>query len=71
MSKDALSRADCPIKVLGTDLDGQTYYFLNDNNELVSQKMEELGSAAGMRALFTKKESIKWARRHWPSKSMH
>ena len=67
----ALQRKDCPIQCLGVDPDGKTFHFLNDRVEHVALTADELGTDEGLRALFTKTESVKWARRHWPSKDMH
>lgn len=73
MTKDAeaLLQPDCPIQPLGIDPDGVTYHFLNDRKELVSLKEDQLNTDEGMLSLFTKLESKKWARRHWPAKDMH
>ena len=68
---DPLKRDDCPIKCLGIDPDGKTYWFLNDKVELISLTEDVLGSDEGLLSLFTKKESQKWARRYWPSKLFH
>lgn len=70
-STSPLDRTDCPIQALGIDPDGRTYHFLNDLVQHVTLTEEELGTDEGMRALFTRKESMKWARRYWPSKNMH
>ena len=61
---DPLKRADCPVKCLGIDADGQ-YVFLNDKSELVTLDAEALDADDWMDALFTTEDSRYWARLHF------
>jgi hypothetical protein len=63
---DPLLFSDCPIKCLGIDPNGKTYWFLNDRSELVGLGADDLSSGWGLGALFTKNESREWAERHFP-----
>ena len=58
---DPLKRGDCPVKPLGIDADGM-YVFLNDRSELITLDAESIGTDEFFEALFTKEESLYWAR---------
>lgn len=62
---EPLERRDCPIKCLGVDPDGKTYWFLNDRGQAVGLTADQLGGD-GFAALFTKKASQEWLCRHFP-----
>lgn len=70
-STPPFDRDDCPTKPLGIDPDGCTYHFLNNNSEHIALTEDQLRTDEGLCTLFTKVESLKWARRRWPAKNMH
>jgi hypothetical protein len=60
-----LNRPDCPIKCLGIDPDGKTFWFLNDKAELVGLTVDELNWDC-VKPLFTKPASLQWLHQHFP-----